>query len=81
MELELKWIHADADIYDVRKAVQEVLHGPELYDPNTGTWAPTGTLNDPRDFFTLTMLPTGEVLAAGGLGGPQTAELYIPASG
>ena len=34
MELELKWIHADADIYDVRKAVQEVLHGPELYDPN-----------------------------------------------
>ena len=34
MELELKWIHADADIYDVRKAVQDVLHGPELYDPN-----------------------------------------------
>jgi RNA-dependent RNA polymerase len=34
MELELKWIHADADIYEVRKAVQDVLHGPELYDPN-----------------------------------------------
>jgi len=34
MEFELKWIHFDADIYDVRKAVQEVIHGPELYDPN-----------------------------------------------
>ena len=34
MEFELKWIHVDADIYDVRKAVQEVIHGPELYDPN-----------------------------------------------
>ena len=34
MELELKRIHFDADVYDVRKAVQEVLHGPELYDPN-----------------------------------------------
>ena len=34
MEFELKWIDIDATIYDVRKAVQEVLHGPELYDPN-----------------------------------------------
>jgi len=34
MELELKRIDFDADIYDVRKAIQEVLHGPEFYDPN-----------------------------------------------
>jgi len=34
MEFELKWIDVDADIYDVRKAIQEVIHGPELYDPN-----------------------------------------------
>lgn len=34
MELELTRIDPDADEYDVRKAVQEVLHGPELYDPN-----------------------------------------------
>ena len=34
MELELKWIHADADVYDVRKAVAAVLHGPDFYDPN-----------------------------------------------
>jgi RNA-dependent RNA polymerase len=34
MELELARIDYDADIYDVRKAVAEVLHGPDLYDPN-----------------------------------------------
>ena len=34
MELKLTQIDFDADIYDVRKAIQEVLHGPEFYDPN-----------------------------------------------
>jgi RNA-dependent RNA polymerase len=34
MELELTHIHIDADVYDVRKAVEQVLHGPDLYDPN-----------------------------------------------
>jgi RNA-dependent RNA polymerase len=34
MEIELKRISFEADVYDVRKAVALVLHGPELYDPN-----------------------------------------------
>jgi RNA-dependent RNA polymerase len=34
MEFELTDIDFDADIYDVRKAVQEVLHGPDFFDPN-----------------------------------------------
>ncbi|KAH9066237.1 RdRP-domain-containing protein [Lactarius vividus] len=34
MEIELKHISFDADVYDVRKAVELVLHGPDLYDPN-----------------------------------------------
>ncbi len=34
MELELTRIDYDADVYDVRKAVETVLHGPDLYDPN-----------------------------------------------
>ncbi|KAH9066234.1 RdRP-domain-containing protein [Lactarius vividus] len=34
MEIELKRISFDADVYDVRKAVELVLHGPDLYDPN-----------------------------------------------
>ena|SRR6266702_4698004 len=34
MEIDLKRISFDADVYDVRKAVELVLHGPDLYDPN-----------------------------------------------
>jgi hypothetical protein len=34
MEIELTNIDFDADVYDVRKAVAAVLHGPDLYDPN-----------------------------------------------
>ena len=34
MEIELTNIDFDADVYDVRKAVATVLHGPDLYDPN-----------------------------------------------
>ena len=34
MELELTRIDFNADIYAVRKAVEQVLHGPDLYDPN-----------------------------------------------
>ncbi|KAF8267893.1 RdRP-domain-containing protein [Lactarius quietus] len=33
MEIQLKRISHDADVYDVRKSVELVLHGP-LYDPN-----------------------------------------------
>jgi RNA-dependent RNA polymerase len=34
MEIELTRISTEANVYDVRKAVAEVLHGPDLYDPN-----------------------------------------------
>ena len=34
MEIELTRISFEADVYDVRKAVADVLHGPDLYDPN-----------------------------------------------
>ncbi|KAH9014013.1 RdRP-domain-containing protein [Lactarius hengduanensis] len=34
MEIELKRISFDADVYDVRKALELVLHGPDLHDPN-----------------------------------------------
>ena len=37
MEIELKGIDFDADIYDIYDAVALVLHGPELYDPNDRT--------------------------------------------
>ncbi|KAH8995451.1 RdRP-domain-containing protein [Lactarius akahatsu] len=34
MEIELKRISFYAEVYDVRKALELVLHGPDLHDPN-----------------------------------------------
>ena len=39
----------------------------QVYDPTTGTWALSGSMNSPRDWLALTVLADGRVLAAGGL--------------
>jgi N-acetylneuraminic acid mutarotase len=62
----------------------------ELFDPASGSWTPTGSLAVPRAGYSLSVLESGQVLAAGG----QTcapdftqcvvtasAELYDPDSG
>ncbi len=56
---------------------------PELYDPATGTWSVTGTLNTARSSHTATLLPNGKVLIVGGYSSGQTAsaELYDSATG
>ena len=38
----------------------------QLYDPATGAWQTTGSLNQPRVDFNLVLLTDGRVLAAGG---------------
>lgn len=57
----------------------------ELYDPATGTWRRTGSLDTPRAGFTATLLPNGEVLVAGGVDNADkpldTAEIYDPING
>ncbi|MGC2636279.1 MAG: kelch repeat-containing protein [Acidobacteriaceae bacterium] len=56
----------------------------ELYDPSTGAWSTTGSLNLARDGHTATLLANGKVLVVGGEGPsltPTTAELYGPSSG
>lgn len=53
----------------------------ELYDPATGTWSATGSLNAPRAAPVLTTMPNGDVLGFGGAlwawGTPKpTMEIY-----
>ena len=50
----------------------------ELYDPSSGLFASTGSMAVNRGGHTATLLNTGDVLIAGGLGGIATAELYHP---
>ncbi len=54
----------------------------ELYNPATGTFTVTGSLNTARAIHTATLLNNGLALIAGGSGGaPASAELYNPATG
>jgi uncharacterized protein (TIGR03437 family) len=54
----------------------------EIYDPSTGNFSLTGTMQQARGNFSGVLLPDGEVLLAGGYGSaPQSAELFDPASG
>ena len=57
----------------------------ELYDPASGTWTTTGSLNTARDVHTATLLPNGKVLIAGGFDSSfnalASAELYDSTTG
>jgi hypothetical protein len=60
------------------------LSSVELYDPETGEFVPGGSLLVPRSAHSLSLLPDGRVLFAGGWGpdGPiASAEIYDPATG
>ena len=61
----------------------DTLASAELYDPESGSWAATGSVHTTRRDHTATLLPNGKVLVAGGSNGfvLSSAELYDPASG
>ena len=61
----------------------QIATGAEIYDPNTGKFAPApSSPNVPRADHTATLLANGQVLIAGGLTGVQqttsSVELYDP---
>ncbi|HEY8285836.1 MAG TPA: kelch repeat-containing protein [Chloroflexota bacterium] len=61
----------------------------ELYDPRTGDWTLTGSMHQARAFHTAALLPSGQVLVAGGTVATAAgathplagAELYNPQTG
>ncbi|CAF0906873.1 unnamed protein product [Adineta steineri] len=55
----------------------------ELYDPATGTWTATSSMNNARHSHTASVLPNGKVLVTGGSGNSfvNSSELYDPATG
>jgi hypothetical protein len=59
--------------------------GAELFDPVAGAWWLTGSMAFPRNRASVTLLPSGKVLVAGGAStipeNDRSAELYDPATG
>jgi N-acetylneuraminic acid mutarotase len=62
-----------------------VLPVSEIYDPGTGTWSPTASMNVARAAYSAVLLPNGNVLVAGGFnfesGYVADAEVYDPTAG
>lgn len=55
----------------------------EVYNSGNGSWSPVNPMNTARQRHTVTLLPSGLLLVAGGLGNGgslASAELYNPAS-
>src|SRR6516165_12176694 len=77
---EKSWWTAEAN------SSMDAISSAELFDPSTGAWTLTGTMNVARSQHIATLLAAnGLVLAAGGGDGYQfysnTAELYNPPTG
>jgi hypothetical protein len=55
----------------------------QVFDPVTGLWTPTGSMNQCRQSFTGTLLANGQAMAVGGYCGGylSSTELYNPSTG
>jgi hypothetical protein len=59
-------ISGGSDVFGVDQQTVVLQSGANLFDPTTGNSTPTGSMSIPRDGHALTVLPNGQVLAAGG---------------
>ncbi len=66
-------------------ATNTAIGSAEIYDPATGIWTLTESLNTARNATSCVLLESGKVLVAGGENAPggflNSAELYDPATG
>jgi hypothetical protein len=58
----------------------ETLQTAEVFDPATGTFSATGSMNEARLFHAATLLADGRALITGGSGN-NSAEIYDPGTG
>jgi hypothetical protein len=59
---------------------EKPLASAEIFDPKTGTFSATGSMNTPRDGLDATRLLDGRVLISGGAT-DASAELFVPGPG
>ena len=60
--------------------ISTTYNSAEIFDPVTGTWATTGSMNSARYQHTATLLNDGRVLVVGGNFGGAAAEVFDPAT-
>jgi hypothetical protein len=53
------------------------LRSAEIYAPETGTWSRAADMSAARMYFTLTRLPDGKILAAGGVFGVDSCDVTL----
>jgi hypothetical protein len=72
-----------AGLQNTQQGFARTLFSAELYNPILGTFSPTGNVIGARVGHTASLLPTGQVLIAGGTSGTvkQRSNLYDPMTG
>ncbi len=77
-----RYVHTATRLPDGRVLVAGGYNGSylasaEIYDPDSATWTPTGSMATFREYQTATRLPDGRVLVAGGYNGSEIAKAEL----
>jgi hypothetical protein len=73
-------ISGGANVFGVDQQTVVLQSGATLFDPTTGNSTLTGSMSIPREDHTLTLLPNGQMLAAGGYTQHNDGKISVTAS-